>query len=69
MFLVGGAILTHGIPSVHHWIEHVANSIENGFLQTITPTLLNGLFGIIAGLVVLLSILLFKRLLSLNKPD
>jgi predicted DNA repair protein MutK len=68
MFLVGGAILTHGIPSVHHWIEHVANSIENGFLQTITPTLLNGLFGIIAGLVVLLSILLFKRLLSLNKP-
>ncbi|MDO9049878.1 MAG: DUF808 domain-containing protein [Methylotenera sp.] len=68
MFLVGGAILTHGIPSVHHWIEHVASSIENGFLQTITPTLLNGLFGIIAGLVALLTILLFKRLLSLKKP-
>ncbi|MFA7350314.1 MAG: DUF808 domain-containing protein [Methylotenera sp.] len=68
MFLVGGAILTHGIPSVHHWIEHVASAIENGFLQTITPTLLNGLFGIIAGLVALLTILLFKRLLSLNKP-
>jgi len=68
MFLVGGAILTHGIPGVHHWIEHAASSIENNFLQAISSTLLNGLFGIIAGLVALLAILLFKRLLSLNKP-
>jgi predicted DNA repair protein MutK len=23
MFLVGGGILTHGMPVVHHWIESV----------------------------------------------
>lgn len=54
MFLVGGAILTHGIPSIHHWIEHTAGTLNNGFLQSILPALLNGLFGVIAGAVALL---------------
>ncbi|OGV77731.1 MAG: hypothetical protein A3I83_04760 [Methylotenera sp. RIFCSPLOWO2_02_FULL_45_14] len=67
MFLVGGAILTHGIPGIHHWIENFASSIENGFLQAISPTLLNGLFGIIAGLVALLAMLVFKRLFAFKK--
>lgn len=67
MFLVGGAILTHGIPSVHHWIEHIASSLENGLLQAISPTLLNGLFGVLMGVAVLLAMLLFKRLWSFKQ--
>lgn len=67
MFLVGGAILTHGIPSVHHWIENFSSSIENGFLQVISPTLLSGLFGVVMGMVALLAMLLFKRLWSFKK--
>lgn len=67
MFLVGGAIVAHGIPSVHHAIELTANSLNNGFLQAVTPTLLNGVFGIAAGVVALLAMLTMKKLLSLPR--
>ena len=51
MFLVGGGILTHGIPVVHHWIEGVGAAAGGaGFA---VPVLLNGVAGIIAGAVVL----------------
>ncbi|MFG6206913.1 DUF808 domain-containing protein [Pseudomonas retamae] len=51
MFLVGGGILTHGVPVVHHWIEGVGAAAGGaGFA---VPMLLNGVAGIIAGAVVL----------------
>ncbi|MBX9407489.1 DUF808 domain-containing protein [Pseudomonas baetica] len=51
MFLVGGGILTHGVPVVHHWIEGVGAAASGvGF---VVPMLLNGVAGIIAGAVVL----------------
>lgn len=51
MFLVGGGILTHGVPVVHHWIEGVGAAAGSaGFA---VPLLLNGVAGIIAGAVVL----------------
>ncbi|SDU86776.1 DUF808 domain-containing protein [Pseudomonas mucidolens] len=51
MFMVGGGILTHGIPVVHHWIETVSQSI--GGISWLMPTLLNAVAGIIAGALVL----------------
>ena len=39
MFMVGGGILTHGVPVVHHWIESVSQSI--GGISWLMPTLLN----------------------------
>lgn len=51
MFMVGGGILTHGVPVVHHWIEGVSQS--TGGLAWLMPTLLNAVAGIIAGAVVL----------------
>lgn len=51
MFLVGGGILTHGVPVVHHWIETVSQSA--GALAWLVPVLLNGVAGIIAGAAVL----------------
>jgi predicted DNA repair protein MutK len=51
MFLVGGGILTHGVPVLHHWIEGVGAAAGNaGFA---VPMLLNGVAGIIAGAAVL----------------
>ncbi|QSB41282.1 DUF808 domain-containing protein [Pseudomonas hygromyciniae] len=47
MFMVGGGILTHGVPAVHHWIETVSQSI--GGITWLMPTLLNAVAGIIAG--------------------
>ncbi|MBL0692987.1 DUF808 domain-containing protein [Comamonas sp. JC664] len=60
MFMVGGGILTHGIPPVHHFIEHAGASAATvpgvgGLLAALLPTLLNAVAGIIAGgLIVLL---------------
>ncbi len=51
MFMVGGGILTHGVPVVHHWIETVSQSV--GGLAWLMPTVLNAVAGIIAGAVVL----------------
>ncbi|RRW61334.1 DUF808 domain-containing protein [Pseudomonas fluorescens] len=51
MFLVGGGILTHGVPVLHHWIEGVGAAAGSaGFA---VPILLNGVAGIIAGAAVL----------------
>ncbi|MNO09629.1 Inner membrane protein YedI [compost metagenome] len=54
MFLVGGGILTHGVPVVHHWIESV--SAAAGGAGFIVPTLLNAVAGIVAGAVVLVGV-------------
>ncbi|AZZ75134.1 hypothetical protein CCX46_08205 [Pseudomonas sp. RU47] len=51
MFLVGGGILTHGVPVIHHWIEGVGAAA--GSVGFAVPMLLNGVAGIIAGAGVL----------------
>jgi predicted DNA repair protein MutK len=57
MFLVGGGILTHGIPPVHHAIHDLVHHLSalpigGGFLHAIAPLLFDGLFGILAGGIV-----------------
>ncbi len=62
MFMVGGAILTHGIAPVHAAIEHAAAAVGGGgVVQALVSTLLNALFGIVAGAVVLGVVSLVKR--------
>ena len=58
MFMVGGGILTHGIPAAHHLIEQLATSAASlpalgSVLSVLTAPLLNGLAGIVAGALVL----------------
>lgn len=61
MFLVGGGILAHGIPPVHHAIAHAAEGqawlvaalIENGA---------NALVGVIAGALVLAGVVAVQKL-------
>jgi len=58
MFMVGGGILTHGIPGAHdviHAISHATGAlvIVGGVLEFLTPAILDGLFGVAAGAVVL----------------
>ncbi|MBV4496723.1 DUF808 domain-containing protein [Pseudomonas sp. SWRI12] len=59
MFLVGGGILTHGVPAVHHWIEGVTASA--GGAGFIVPMLLNAVAGIVAGAVVLAGVLVVGK--------
>ncbi|AIC18846.1 MULTISPECIES: DUF808 domain-containing protein [Pseudomonas] len=64
MFMVGGGILTHGVPAAHHWIETVtAHTAEVvGGFSLIMPTLLNAVAGIIAGAAVLVVVSLGGKL-------
>lgn len=48
MFLVGGGILTHGLPPVYDAIHHFAEGF-GGLGSAVVPTLVNGLFGVLAG--------------------
>jgi predicted DNA repair protein MutK len=47
MFMVGGGILTHGLPFLRHAIETLAAAA--GFLRFLLPTLLDILLGFAAG--------------------
>ena len=58
MFMVGGGILTHGIPVAHDIIYGVAHAagtlaVVGTALEFITPAILDGVFGVVAGAVVL----------------
>ena len=54
MFMVGGGILVHGIPALHHATEHGVEAISawpgvGAFLGALTPALTGALAGIVAG--------------------
>jgi predicted DNA repair protein MutK len=65
MFLVGGGILTHGVPAVHHAIEHLAaetKKLPGGeVLSVIVPPLGDGIVGLIAGALALGAVTAFQR--------
>lgn len=50
MFLVGGGIIAHGIGAIHHGIEHLGDL--SGVFGSLTENVLNGLVGLVAGLIV-----------------
>jgi predicted DNA repair protein MutK len=50
MFLVGGGILTHGFTPVYDAIHHFAEGF-NGVVALLLPTVADGLFGVLAGAV------------------
>jgi uncharacterized protein len=60
MFLVGGGILVHGVPPLHHGIEHLTRNLP-GMAGALSSALLEGLSGVAAGAVVLAAVLLFRR--------
>jgi predicted DNA repair protein MutK len=58
MFLVGGGILTHGLPALHHGIEAVVGRTASWpagpVFGVLLPGILDALTGVIAGALVLL---------------
>ena len=61
MFLVGGGILSHGVPPLHHAIESLTQG-AGGLVALLGPALLDGVLGIVAGALVLGAVLLVQRL-------
>lgn len=74
MFMVGGGILTHGIPGAHDWIERLAHGVGGipgigGMLETILPPVLDIVVGILAGMLVLVGVSATSRLFRMVKPS
>ncbi|WP_020502688.1 DUF808 domain-containing protein [Lamprocystis purpurea] len=69
MFLVGGGIITHGIPAAHHlieWATHAAHTVPTigGVLAALTPLLINVLAGVLTGAVVLVLVTVGQKVWS-----
>ena len=53
MFMVGGSIIGHGMPFVHHMSESMVEILQsvNGILAAIAPHLLDAVVGLIVGAI------------------
>jgi predicted DNA repair protein MutK len=67
MFLVGGGILTHGVPALHHAIEQLAAG-TGAVLGAVLPLLADALVGIVAGAVIVAVVMAVQRVLRSFKP-
>ncbi len=50
MFMVGGGILTHGVPALDHMVQSLSGSA--GVMSTVVKVLLDAIVGIVAGGIV-----------------
>jgi uncharacterized protein len=67
MFLVGGGILTHGIPGMHGYIERSAHAsgalpAVGDLAEALTPMALDGVTGVVAGALCVGVVTLARRL-------
>jgi len=60
MFLVGGGIIVHGLPFLHHGIENMAGQL--GWAHSIAAAILHALAGLAAGSIVLVVVSGVSRL-------
>ncbi|MFQ3199013.1 MAG: putative DNA repair protein MutK [Paraglaciecola sp.] len=70
MFLVGGGILVHNIGLVHHHSQSLMQALAiptQGVVANITPLIVEGLVGLIAGGLVLLVVSMAIKLFTYNK--
>ncbi len=68
MFMVGGGILAHGLPFLHHMIEAVTQDMS-GLLALLVSILLEAISGIIAGAIVLALVMLVKPIFKTQDAE
>ncbi|MBR7793357.1 DUF808 domain-containing protein [Undibacterium sp. FT147W] len=74
MFMVGGGILTHGIHVMHDLIQNVAQAgadlpLVGGVLAAVVPSVLDMLFGVVAGALVLVVVNVAEKLRHLFRRN
>ncbi|WP_027966068.1 DUF808 domain-containing protein [Halomonas halocynthiae] len=67
MFLVGGGILVHGVPALHHLVQGVADAelampAVDAIVNGLGPVLINLLTGLVVGGLLVAAMTLFQRL-------
>jgi hypothetical protein len=63
MFLVGGGILVHGVPMLHHAVEGMVAGM-GGFVGALAEAGANAAVGVLAGAVVLGVVTLGRKVLG-----
>ena len=66
MFFVGGGILVHGVPPLHHAVEAWAAPL-GGLAQALVPALVDALLGVVAGALVVAAVAGLRRLRAAPK--
>jgi uncharacterized protein len=68
MFLVGGSIVLHGVPPLHHAVEAWLHGLlgATGMASTLATMVVDGLVGLLVGALVLALVTLGKKLLGKN---
>ena len=61
MFMVGGSIIGHGIPALHHWPEYMVEMPQG--LVFIAPILIDALVGLIVGAISFILMTLTNKIL------
>jgi len=61
MFLVGGGILVHGVPALHHAVQHVVEA-SGGSLGWLVEALANAAVGVVAGGIVVAVVTVVSKL-------
>jgi predicted DNA repair protein MutK len=74
MFLVGGSIIGHGIPAIHHLSEAVVASVQNlpaigGVLKVAGPMLVDAIVGLIVGAICVAGFMLVQKMMPKNMPS
>ncbi|RIK90833.1 MAG: DUF808 domain-containing protein [Burkholderiales bacterium] len=73
MFLVGGGILSHGVPGAHGWVDRALDPIDDapvvgGLVDALGPMLFDGLVGVVAGALVLGVVAAGQRMFAALRP-
>ncbi len=68
MFMVGGSIIGHGVPALHHFSESIAAYLQNlpvvgSTLAFISPILVDAIIGLIVGAICVAAFELIKKLM------
>ncbi|WP_063660506.1 DUF808 domain-containing protein [Aliivibrio fischeri] len=65
MFLVGGGIVVHSLPFVHHALESVTNLLPSiPYVSVIYPTIGNGFIGLFSGFILLFIMAMYQKVKS-----
>lgn len=72
MFLVGGGIINHAIPFVHHFTEDTVEYVQDiptmgSIIGSVTPMLMNLVVGFLAGILVVIVVTLVQKVWSKSK--
>ena len=67
MFMVGGGILMHGVPALHHLVDSAAATAAGvpgvgAVLGAVTPTVIDAFAGLVAGAIALVAVTIGTRL-------